>query len=90
MREPGCRMQLQNITPVPVKLLSPVAEDRYGNTIAPDGELTDGNTIIVKAEIGFSLPFLILCFTGDLIIYSCSTGKKVVSVSQDEKQAVLL
>jgi 5'-nucleotidase / UDP-sugar diphosphatase len=71
--------------PVPL----PVAEDRYGNTIAPDGELTDGNTIIVKAEIGFSLPFLILALLGIGILYSCSTGKKVVSVSQDEKQAVI-
>ena len=71
--------------PVPL----PSAEDRYGNTIAPDGELTDGNTIIIKTEKGFSLPLVVFAFLGIGILYSCSTGKKAVTVSQAEKEAVI-
>ena len=72
---------------VPVPL--PVAEDRYGNTIAPDGELTDGNTLFIKTEKGFSLPTFVFALLGIGLLCACSTGKKAVSVSQAEKQAVI-
>ena len=67
----------------------PSVEDPYGNTIAPDGELSDGNALYIKAEKGLSLPFLALALLGIGLLCACSTGKKAVSVSQAEKQAVI-
>ena len=67
----------------------PAVEDRYGNKVAPDGELTDGNILFIKTEKGFSLPIVIFALLGIGLLSACSTGKKAVSVSQAEKQAVI-
>jgi 5'-nucleotidase / UDP-sugar diphosphatase len=72
-------------TPVPF----PVVGDRYGNTIAPDGELTDGNALFIKTENGFSLPFVVFAFVGIGLLCACSSGKKAVSVRQVEREAVI-
>ena len=72
---------------IPVPL--PIATDRWGNTMAPDGELADGNTLFIKAEKGLSLPFVVLTFLGIGLLCACTTGKKAVSVSQTEKEAVI-
>jgi 5'-nucleotidase / UDP-sugar diphosphatase len=67
----------------------PEAQDRYGNTIAPDGELTDDNALFIKTGNGSSLPSVVFAILGIGLLCSCSTGKKAVSVSQAEKQAVI-
>jgi 5'-nucleotidase / UDP-sugar diphosphatase len=67
----------------------PAAEDRYGNTIAPDGELTEGNALFINTEKGFSLPFMAIALMGTGLLCACSTGKKAVSISHAEKQAVV-
>ncbi|MBK7712382.1 MAG: hypothetical protein IPJ37_16550 [Bacteroidales bacterium] len=72
---------------VPVPL--PAAEDRYGNTIAHDGELTDGNAIFLKTETGMPLPSVVFVLLGLGLLCACGTGKKAASASQAEKEAVI-
>lgn len=71
--------------PVPI----PAVEDRYGNTIAQDGELSNGNSLFIKTEKGLWLPFLAFTLLGIGLLCACSTSKKAVSVSQADKQAVI-
>ena len=57
---------------IPVRL--PAAEDRYGNRLAPDGELSEGNTIILvtgRRKRG-SLRILIPVALALGILYSCT------------------
>lgn len=52
----------------------PAAEDRYGNSLAPDGELTEGNTIILvtgRRKKGTFLKLILLALASG-IISSCS------------------
>ncbi|MBK8882765.1 MAG: bifunctional metallophosphatase/5'-nucleotidase [Bacteroidales bacterium] len=72
---------------VPVPL--PAAEDRYGNTIAHDGELTDGNAIFLKTETGMPLPSVVFVLLGLGLLCACGTGKKAASASHAEKEAVI-
>ncbi len=72
---------------VPVPL--PAAEDRYGNTIAHDGELTDGNAIFLKTETGMPLPSVVFVLLGIGLLCACGTGKKAASASHAEKEAVI-
>jgi 5'-nucleotidase/UDP-sugar diphosphatase len=72
------------------KQLPPV-EDRYGNEVAPDGELTDSNILVIKIKnekrSAFHTVILTLLSIG--LLSSCSTGKKAISFSQGEKQAII-
>lgn len=69
----------------------PVVEDRYGNAVAADGELTDGNVLFVrtknkrKASPGL---FAIAVLAG-LVLSGCGTGRKAAGSVQGEKQAVI-
>jgi 5'-nucleotidase / UDP-sugar diphosphatase len=67
----------------------PVVEDRYANTIASDGELTDGSALFIKSEKGLSLPFIAFALLGIGLLCGCSAGKKAVSGRQADRQAVI-
>lgn len=69
----------------------PVVEDRYGNTLAADGELSDGNALFIRArnKKKTSPGLLALAVLAGLVISSCSTGRKAISGGQGEKQAVI-
>lgn len=69
----------------------PDAEDPYGNTVAPDGELDNGNTLFIKTkeEKGSSFPKLVFVLLSIGLLFSCSTGKKVVSGSRGDRQAII-
>jgi 5'-nucleotidase len=69
----------------------PRVEDRYGNEVASDGELSDGNTLFIKTKHHnkSSFPKLVLALLAIGFLFSCSTGKKAVTSSPGEKQAIL-
>ena len=74
---------------IPKKI--PSVEDRYGNKIADDGELTDGNVLFFK-ERRRNKDLFFKFFSGILIILyisACSTGGKVFTARQADKQAVI-
>ena len=66
-------------------------EDRYGNKVAYDGELTDGNTLIIreKRKKKSLFPKLILSFLTIGLLFACSSGKKATTSRQGEKQAII-
>lgn len=69
----------------------PPVEDRYGNEVAPDGELTDGNIFVIKTknESGSGFHTVILALFAIGLLSTCSTGKKAISGSRGEKQAII-
>jgi len=69
----------------------PVVEDRYGNIIAGDGELTDGNALFIKGKSKKSsaLPMLFLTLFATIFFLSCGAGKKITTSQEAEKQAVI-
>jgi len=69
----------------------PIVEDRYGNIVACDGELTDGNTLFIKTkhEKTSSFPKLVLAVLAIGLLFACSTGKKAITSKQGEKQAII-
>jgi len=69
----------------------PPVEDRYGNEVAPDGELTDGNILVIKTKNEKRSAFhtVILALLAIGLLSACSTGKKAISFSQGEKQAII-
>lgn len=73
----------------PGKFLS--VEDRYGNEVAGDGELSDGDTLFFrkkkKGRSLFQKIVLLLLSTGSLS--SCIAGKTAITGGEWEKQAVI-
>jgi len=69
----------------------PAVEDRYGNTVDNDGELTEGNKLVIKEEYkkSSSLPVLVFAVLASLFILSCSTVKNTPVSKAEEKQAVI-
>lgn len=69
----------------------PAVKDRYGNTIAIDGELAEGNVLVIRTRHRkkASLLKLVLALFAIGILYSCSTPKKAAAGKQAEKQAVI-
>jgi 5'-nucleotidase len=69
----------------------PPVEDRYGNQVASDGELADGNILFIKTKrkkkFSFRKLFLALITIG--LLFSCSTGKKATTSRPGEKQAII-
>lgn len=69
----------------------PQVEDKYGNKVACDGELTEGNTLFIRyshrKKILMKQLVLLLLATG--LFSGCSTSKKAVALKQEEKQAVI-
>jgi len=69
----------------------PLVEDRYGNKVAYDGELTDGNTLFIKTKHKktSSFPKLFLALLAIGLLFSCSTGRKALTSKQGEKRAII-
>jgi len=69
----------------------PPVEDFYGNLVASDGELTDGNTLIIKKTYkkASSLTMLVLAILAAGILFSCSTAKNITKNKDADKQAVI-
>jgi 5'-nucleotidase / UDP-sugar diphosphatase len=69
----------------------PLVEDPYGNTVAPDGELTDGNILFIKTKNEKRSAFhtVIPALLAIGLLSTCGTGKKAISGSQGEKQAII-
>ena len=69
----------------------PAVEDRYGNSVAADGELTDGSVLFIsgrnKKKVAAGL--LALAIITGLMMPACSTGKKVTGSVAEEKQAII-
>ena len=56
---------------------NPIVEDSYGNKVAYNGELTDGNTLIIKVsqkKLSLLLKLVIALLT-ILLLIACSTKK---------------
>jgi 5'-nucleotidase len=68
----------------------PVVEERYGNEVAADGEITDGNTLYIRTR-GKKNSFLrmVLLVIAIGLVSACSTGKKAITGSLAERQAVI-
>ena len=73
----------------PVRL--PPVEDRFGNKVSGDGELTDGNTLFVGVRHRKSiLPAkIVTLFLAIAVLSGCSAGRKLITVRPQEKQAVI-
>jgi len=56
----------------------PAAEDRFGNMVAPDGELTEGNILIIKSgpKRKTSAPKAIAILLAAGLLLSCSTARQ--------------
>jgi len=69
----------------------PTVEDRYGNEVAPDGELTEGNILVIKSKNEKRSAFhtIILALLAIGFLSTCGTGKKTISGSHGEKQAII-
>ncbi len=69
----------------------PAVEDRYGNSVATDGELTDGSIffIIGRNKKKVSAGLLALAIITGLMMTACGTGKKVTGSVAEEKQAII-
>jgi len=69
----------------------PVVEDRFGNKVASDGELSDGNILLIKASHKSITPFpkLVLYAIAFVLLSGCSNGKKSNTGEVGEKQAIL-
>ncbi len=69
----------------------PLVEDRYGNKVAYDGELTDGNILFIKGKHKKKslFPKLILALLTPGFLFACSTGKRAITGKQAEKQAII-
>lgn len=80
----------QNGKDIPKPL--PAVEDRYGNTVDSDGELTEGNTLVIKDvhKKSSSLPVLVVAVLASLILFSFSAGKRSTVTKGDGRQAVIL
>ena len=69
----------------------PRIEDRYGNRVASDGELSEGNILFIKTKHKnqSSLPKLLLAALVIGSLFGCNTGKKANGSEPGEKQAIL-
>ena len=69
----------------------PQIEDRYGNKVAGDGELTDGNTLFIRTgnRRRTISPKMVLLLLAIGFLSGCSTGKKLTTVRPQEKIAII-
>ncbi len=72
---------------VPVRL--PVAEDRFGNIVAPDGALTDGNTLFILSgrKKRTRIVRLIVIILAAGLLSACGSARHAGSVTVPEKSA---
>lgn len=64
----------------------PVIEDRFGNTVSPDGTLTEGSRLFIKTRKSWMAKWFMLLAAAMLAVslFSCNSSKT------DEKQVVIL
>ncbi len=74
---------------VPVRF--PLVEDKYGNKVASDGELTEGNTLFIRngRRGQILMKQLVLLLFAGVLFTGCSTTKQAVALKKEEKQAVI-
>jgi len=74
---------------VPKKL--PAAEDRFGNSVAPDGELTEGNMLFTVSRRKKSSPALklITAIVALGLLSACSSTKHTGTTMPPERQAFI-
>ena len=69
----------------------PHVEDRFGNKVDGDGELTDGNTLFIMKRNRKSvlLPKMFSLLLAIGVLTGCSTGKKLIILRPQERQAII-
>jgi len=69
----------------------PPVKDRYGNEVALDGELTDGNALFIKTKRKktSSYPKLIFAALAIGFLFSCGIGRKAITSNLGEKRAII-
>lgn len=69
----------------------PVVEDAYGNELAYDGELSSGNTLVIRSANNNNTLFSKLVFVlfATTLLVGCNLGKKKNSSAQAGKEAVI-
>jgi 5'-nucleotidase / UDP-sugar diphosphatase len=69
----------------------PPVEDRYGNEVSYDGELTDGDVIFVKRQEKKSklIPVLVLALLSAGLLSSCLTSRNAAAARQGDREAVI-
>ncbi len=69
----------------------PQVEDRYGNKVAIDGELTDCNVLFIRTRNRKRnvLPKMISLLLAFGFLSGCSTGKKLITLRPQEKEAFI-
>ena len=69
----------------------PKVEDRYGNKVASDGELSDGNILFIRThrKMTSSIPKLVLAALVIVSLFGCSVGEKDNISGKGQKQAIL-
>ncbi len=69
----------------------PSVEDRYGNSVSGDGELTSGNVLFIrpKPKKRTFIHKLIILLLATGLLSACSAGKKALTGRQDDRQAVI-
>lgn len=72
------------------KIMPPV-EDRFGNRVSPDGELTEGNTLFIVSgrKKSSSLLGIITAVLAIGLLYACSSLKHAGTTIPAERQAVI-
>ena len=69
----------------------PQVEDRFGNIVSVDGELTDGNTLFIRIRNRKSvlLQKMVSLLLAIVVLAGCSTGRKLITTGPQEKQAII-
>lgn len=67
----------------------PPVEDKFGNNVSPDGELTDGNSLYIRSDKGSSLLKAIIILVGTGILFSGSSQANALTEKQTDRKAAI-
>jgi len=67
----------------------PQVEDGYGNNVAPDGELSEGNVLFIKTRHlnKSSFPKLVLAVLAIVFLLGCNTDKEAILFAVNDMHA---